>query len=310
MRRQPWSALAVVVSAWEWVPSRKRGQQPSAIHKGPLADRHEPTHFNNVAQGTSRFPTKIVNICHTLEHRSIGMDERRWPLCGSIVPVSLILEVIALDAADARAARDGGADRVELVADMDHDGLAPAVETFAAVRAAVDLPVRVMLRDQEGYALSDATGLRNHALALRRAGADQFVLGFLDHRRAVDLTAVETMLDAIDGCPWTFHRALDHAADRSAAWRALSCLPGLDYVLTAGCPAGVGAGIATLRSEAGDGTGPHLLVGGGLRAEHVGPLRAAGVHAFHSGRAVRPGGRWDAPVDAALVARWRTLIAT
>jgi hypothetical protein len=33
-------------------------------------------------------------------------------------------------------------------------------------------------------------------------------------------------------------------------------------------------------------------------------LRAAGVLGFHSGRAVR-GGRWDAPVDAALVRRWR-----
>jgi copper homeostasis protein len=220
-------------------------------------------------------------------------------------PVGLILEVIALDAADARAARDGGADRVELVADIRSAGLTPSVETFAAVRAAVDLPVRVMLRDQPGYALSDATGLRAHARALRRAGADEFVLGFLDHRGGVDLAAVEAVLDTIDGCPWTFHRALDHAADRSAAWRALSGLPGLDYVLTGGGPDGVGAGIATLRSEAGDRTGPRLLAGGGLRAEHVRPLRSAGIRAFHSGSAVRPGGRWHAPVDAALVAGWR-----
>jgi copper homeostasis protein len=221
------------------------------------------------------------------------------------LPVDLILEVIALDAADARAARDGGADRIELVADMRRAGLSPSVETFASVRAAVDLPVRVMLRDQPGYALSDATGLRAHARALRRAGADQFVLGFLDRRGAIDAGAVDAVLDAIGGCPWTFHRALDHAADRSAAWRALNDLPGLDHVLTAGHPDGVGAGLGTLRSEAGDGTGPPLLAGGGLRAEHVQPLRAAGVRAFHSGTAVRAGGHWDAPVDAELVARLR-----
>jgi hypothetical protein len=43
----------------------------------------------------------------------------------------------------------------------------------------------------------------------------------------------------------------------------------------------------------------------GLRAEPVRTPRAAGVRAFHSGGAVRPDRRWDAPVDAALVARWR-----
>jgi copper homeostasis protein len=132
--------------------------------------------------------------------------------------VDLILEVIALGAADARAARDGGADRVELVAGMDHDGLIPGAGTFAAVRAAVDLPVRVMLRDQAGYALSDPAGLR--ARDLRAAGAEEFVLGFLDQAGAVDRAA-------------------------------------------------------------------------------------AGIRAFHTGSAVRPGGRWDAPVDPALVAGWR-----
>ncbi len=36
-----------------------------------------------------------------------------------------LLEVIALTADDARAAEDGGADRIEVVADMAADGLTP-----------------------------------------------------------------------------------------------------------------------------------------------------------------------------------------
>ena len=67
-------------------------------------------------------------------------------MCDDAAVPQSILEVIALDAADARAARDGGADRIELVADMRRQGLTPAVATFAAVRAAVGIPVRVMLR--------------------------------------------------------------------------------------------------------------------------------------------------------------------
>jgi copper homeostasis protein len=217
-----------------------------------------------------------------------------------------LLEVIALDAADARHARDGGADRVELVSDMAADGLSPAPATVAAVRAAVDLPVRVMLRGRAGFAAGDLDALRRTAKELRSAGADQFVLGFLDRSGAVDLPAVREVVDILDGAPWTFHRAIDHAADRAAAWAALAGLPGLDAVLTSGAPTGVAEGLPTILAEASDPPGrPRLLVGGGLRDEHLGPLRAAGVTAFHSGAAVRRDRNWADPVDPLLVARLR-----
>jgi copper homeostasis protein len=223
----------------------------------------------------------------------------------SAVPES-ILEVIALTALDARAAADGGADRIELVADMRAQGLTPAVETFAAVRAAVDLPVRVMLRTDDGYTQSDAPAVTRAVRTLRDAGADEFVLGWLDADGKVDLAAVQTVLSAIDGCRWTFHRAIDHANDRAAAWDAITGLPGLDGVLTAGSPRGVEAGLGTLLSEAT--RTPPVLVGGGLRQQHVAPLLDAGVRAFHTGGAVRRAGTWDAPVDADLVRLWRALL--
>jgi copper homeostasis protein len=227
-------------------------------------------------------------------------------MCDDAAVPQSILEVIALDAADARAAKAGGADRIELVADMRRQGLTPPVATFAAVREAVDLPVRVMLRAEDGYALSDPGALVEAATGLRAAGADEFVLGFLDARAAVDLAAVEAVLGAIEGCRWTFHRALDHTADRPAARRALAGLPGLDCVLTAGSPATVEEGLATLTAEAA--APPRVLAGGGLRRHHLAPLLAAGVDAFHTGSAVRPGGRWDAPVDPALVEGWRAAL--
>ena len=216
-------------------------------------------------------------------------------------PVQPILEVIALTAADARAAQAGGADRIELVTAMDQAGLTPTIETFLQVKAATDLPVRVMLRNQDGYART--VDLAASAAALRAAGADQFVLGFLDSTGAVDMPP----LAALDGCAWTFHRALDHAADRTAALAAIRKLPGVDCVLTAGSPAGVGAGLPVLLAEARTGATPRILAGGGLRREHVEPLAAAGVDAFHVGSGVRHGD-WTSPVDPALVAQWRSLI--
>jgi copper homeostasis protein len=224
-------------------------------------------------------------------------------MCDDAAVPQSILEVIALNAIDARAAQEGGADRVELVADMGRQGLTPSIATFVSVREAVDIPVRVMLRAQDGYALSRPDALIDAAAELRAAGADEFVLGFLDARAAVDLVAVKAVLGAIEGCRWTFHRALDHAADRAGARLALLGLPGLDFVLTAGGPATVAEGMTALVAEAAH--RPRILAGGGLRRHHLGPLLAAGVDAFHTGSAVRPRGRWDAGVDPDLVRSWR-----
>ncbi|GGN26761.1 copper homeostasis protein CutC [Streptomyces fuscichromogenes] len=219
-----------------------------------------------------------------------------------------VLEVIALDAEDAVAAQAGGADRLELVTDMAADGLTPPLRTFTAIRAAVDIDLRVMLRLADGFAAGDADRLVGVAGQLRAAGADQFVLGFLDAHGGVDLDAVERVVAGLDGCRWTFHRAIDRAADREALRKQLADLPGLDTYLTAGAAEGVDEGLPRLLSEArrhGDpGYEQTILVGGGLRLEHVPELRAAGIDAFHIGGAARPTG-WDGAVSEEAVRSWR-----
>ncbi|GAA5054317.1 copper homeostasis protein [Thermocatellispora tengchongensis] len=219
-----------------------------------------------------------------------------------------LLEVIALDVRDAVAAEEGGADRLEVVADMSADGLTPAAETVAAITAKCALPQMVMLRPGPGFTVTDETveGLRRDARALADAGAAGFVFGFLDGAGAVDLAATEALIHAVAPLPWTFHRAVDHAADVHAAWRAVRLLPNLATVLTSGDPAGVGAGLGVLRARAGAGDAALIMAGGGLRAEHVPVLLDYGVRAFHVGGAVRPS--WSDPVDPALVRRWRTLV--
>jgi copper homeostasis protein len=222
-----------------------------------------------------------------------------------------LLEVIALDAEDAVAAQSGGADRLELVTDMAADGLTPPVATFAAIRAAVDIPLRVMLRLADGFSAggpAEADALVHAAEGLREAGAEEFVLGFLDDHGQPDLVTVERLLAVLDGCRWTFHRAIDRAADRDALRKQLADLPGLDTYLTAGSAAGVDDGLPTLLAEAAradePGYEPRLLVGGGLRLDHVPRLLAGGVTAFHIGGAARPQG-WSGPVAASAVREWR-----
>ncbi|HEV2348094.1 MAG TPA: copper homeostasis protein CutC [Actinocrinis sp.] len=228
-----------------------------------------------------------------------------------------LLEVIALDAQDARLAVEGGADRLELVSSMEFSGFNPPLEVFSAIRSAVDIPLRVMVRLRDGFLAGgpgQISALTTSVRQLRETGADEFVLGWLTQDGAVDLAAVQVVLEALDGAPWTFHKAIDQAADRSAVYAAIRGLPGLDTVLTSGGPFPAAAGVEVLKAEAAretaDPRGLNLLVGGGLRLSDVPALREAGLTAFHIGTAARYSADWAGPVDPELVAAWRTAIDT
>ncbi|MCW2878931.1 MAG: CutC family protein [Sphaerisporangium sp.] len=221
-----------------------------------------------------------------------------------------LLEVIALDVRDAVAAEEGGADRLEIVADMSAGGLTPAPEVVAAIAKQSALPQMVMLRSNAGFTATpeELEDLERDARILADAGAAGFVFGFLDDQGAVDLAATEALIHAVTPLPWTFHRAVDNAADVLAGWRAVRLLPNLATVLTSGDVSGIAAGLPVLRSRAEAGDAPLILAGGGLKPHLVPPLLDYGVRAFHVGGAVRES--WSDPVDPERVRRWREIVDT
>lgn len=219
-----------------------------------------------------------------------------------------LLEVIALDLRDAVAAEEGGADRLEIVSDMGAGGLTPSADLVAAIARECGLPQMVMLRCNAGFTVTpeELDRLRRDVKELSEAGAAGFVFGFLSKDGSVDREATDALIHAVAPFPWTFHRAVDHAADVRAAWRAVRLLPNLATVLTSGSPEGVGAGLGVLRARAEAGDASLVLAGGGLREEHVPVLLDYGVRAFHVGGAVRRS--WQDPVDPDLVRRWRRIV--
>jgi copper homeostasis protein len=175
--------------------------------------------------------------------------------------------------------------------------------------------MRVMIRLRDGFLAGgpgQVSALATSVKELRSAGADEFVLGWLDADGAVDLAALSAVLEALEGAPWTFHKAIDQARDRDAVYAAIRPLPGLDTVLTSGGPFPAAQGVAVLAAEAArkaaDPNGLDLLVGGGLKLGDVPTLRAVGLNAFHIGTASRYSGDWGGAVDVELVAAWRAAI--
>lgn len=222
-----------------------------------------------------------------------------------------LLEVIALHVADAKRAADGGADRIELVGTMEHDGLSPEPVLVGQVTRATSLPVRVMLRLREGFDTDpDEIGrLKTLVSTYRDLGADGVVAGFLNADTDIDLPVMQEIIGEPD-FGWTFHRAVDSCIWTDRAWHALRKLPGLDQVLTAGSVRTVAEGLDDLVARAGADSFARkmIMAGGGLQPEHVPWLARAGIRAFHVGSSVRPTGSWKAYIDAELVRTWRTLI--
>jgi copper homeostasis protein len=223
-----------------------------------------------------------------------------------------LLEVVVLHPRDVAGAHDGGADRVFVLDDVAAGGLSAEPGVVSAVCKETDLPVRAMLRLNDGYTttggeLTRLVGLAEDYLAV---GAEGVSFGFLDNDLNVDVDVCRHLADALDGVPWTFHRAIDASLETSLAWRQVQQLPGLDAVLSAGSSRGMAAGHDELtdRAAADPGVARLLMAGGGLQGEHVPWLVRAGVRKFQVASSVRPSGSWKAHVEAGHVRAWRMLL--
>lgn len=214
------------------------------------------------------------------------------------------LEVIATSVDDGVAAARGGADRLEVVSAMEVDGLLPDLDVVCRLRDAVAVPLRVMLRSAPGFTVNseELDALSREAERLRSVGVDQVVFGFLTEDGNLDQEAMRELWSAAKPNAWTLHRAFDHVIEAEQAFAQCTALPGLDLILSAGGPGGLDLSFSTLCSRAAWQTAQlRWMAGGGLRLDHIAPLRAAGITQFHSGRVVRQGQRWDAPVKEAMV---------
>jgi copper homeostasis protein len=227
-------------------------------------------------------------------------------------PRSPLLEVVVLHPRDVPGADEGGADRVFVVDDVAAGGLSVEPGTVSAVCKETDLPVRAMLRLNDSYTttggeLTRLVGLAEDYLAV---GAEGVSFGFLDADLNVDLDVCAHLVHALDGVPWTFHRAIDASLETTLAWRRLRGLRGLDAVLSAGSPQGMGTGHEELtdRAVSDPEVARLLMAGGGLRGEHVPWLVRAGVRQFQVASSVRPGASWKSHVEAGHVRAWRMLL--
>ena len=197
-----------------------------------------------------------------------------------------VLEICVESLDRAMAAERGGADRIELCADLSSGGVTPDPALMRDVRRNLHIPIHVLIRPRaENYFCpdSDFEAMRRDICRAKELGSDGVVLGILQPGLTVDRERTAALVELAHPLPVTFHRAFDLCADLMSALEAV-IETGAQRILTSGGKARASDGLTALSAlvtRAGDRI--VIMPGGGVRASNVRQvLRQSGAREVHT----------------------------
>ena len=200
--------------------------------------------------------------------------------------MTILVEAAVDSLDDALAAVEGGADRLELCANLSVGGTTPDRALIAAVLHRVRVPVLAMIRPRGGsfvYAAGEIERMRRDIEMALDMGVAGVVLGVLDSADLIDVARTQSLVSVAGAQRVTFHRAFDRTPDVYAAADTLVSL-GVSRVLTSGGAATASEGadvLASLVARVGGRLG--ILAGGGVRANNVRDIvERSGVREVHA----------------------------
>ena len=204
-----------------------------------------------------------------------------------------MFEVCAEDLAACVAAREGGADRIELCCALSEGGLTPSHALTGAAVVKSGLPVYTILRPRGGdfvYSEAEFALMQEDMEHARELGVGGFVAGVLRPDGTVDGDRMVRLVEQAAPLEMTFHRAFDVTANLEHALEDVIAT-GCRRLLTSGGAADVHTGAERLRRLGEQAAGRiAIAVGGGLRLETAAEVaRITGARQFHG--SVR---RWEA----------------
>jgi copper homeostasis protein len=180
----------------------------------------------------------------------------------------IIFELCAESIQACLAAREGGADRIELCTALSEGGLTPSHGLIHTAVQRSGLPVHVLLRPRGGdflYTEDEFALMREDLLHARSLGASGFVLGILRADGTVDMERTRELVDLAAPLEITFHRAFDYTVSLERALENVIAT-GCRRVLTSGGKRDVLAGADRLARLVELAAGRiEIAAGGGLR---------------------------------------------
>jgi len=196
------------------------------------------------------------------------------------------LEIATSDFETTKSAVEGGADRIELCANLNEGGTTPCYGTIYQCRERFDVLLYPIIRPRGGDFLytDDEYEIMLHDVKLcKQLGCDGIVIGLLNKDGAIDGKRTAALIEIAYPMGVTFHRAFDRCRD---PWEAMEQLIeiGCERILTSGQQPTANEGmelIAELNRIA-----DHRIIimpGSGVRRENIKLLaEKTGCKEFHS----------------------------
>lgn len=197
-----------------------------------------------------------------------------------------LIEIATSDFVTTRSAVEGGADRIELCANLAEGGVTPSPGTIRQCRRVFSVSLYPIIRPRGGdflYTEDEFNIMLQDTALCRQLGCDGIVTGLLLADGGIDIKRTAALVEKAYPLGVTFHRAFDRCRDPFEALEQLVAI-GCERILTSGQQPAAAEGvelIAALNKAAG-----HRIIimpGSGVRKENIQWLaQQTGCTEFHS----------------------------
>lgn len=202
-----------------------------------------------------------------------------------------LLECATDSVESALAAAKGGADRLELCANLIIGGTTPTLALYDEVRSHSDIPLFILIRPRFGdflYTDYEANVICREIEMFQKAGAEGVVIGSLNKDGSLNAEHMKRFIDSAKDMSVTLHRAFDMCADPFETLKQAKKL-GVNTILTSGQAPSSLEGIDLYEKLIEKANGEiSILAGGGIKASTIEKLlKQTSLTAFHmSGKIV------------------------
>jgi copper homeostasis protein len=200
--------------------------------------------------------------------------------------MNYIIEIATSDFVTTQSAVEGGADRIELCANLNEGGTTPSHGMLIKCREKFSLPIFPIIRPRGGDFLygKDEYGIMAKDIELCKAlGYDGVVIGMLNMDGTIDMIRMGDLVELAYPMSVTFHRAFDRCRDPFVALEELVEI-GCERILTSGQQIGAPDGV-DLIAELNKLANNRIIImpGSGVRKENIKMLAdKTGCVEFHS----------------------------
>lgn len=197
-----------------------------------------------------------------------------------------ILEIATSDYATTQAAVEGGADRIELCANLMEGGTTPSYGTIIACRESFDVKLYPIIRPRGGdflYTDEEFEIMRKDIITCKQIGCDGVVIGMLLSNGAIDKKGCATLVKQAYPLGVTFHRAFDRCKNPFQALEDIIDI-GCERILTSGLHPNAIDGLSLIKELNDKAKGKVIIMpGSGVRKENIIAIKeATGCKEFHT----------------------------